>query len=139
METAVYEYERLWVTPMSIRRAQLNERHGGGDGPMNRQNVVRSKRNRVYGSIIEIKDTDAYIRFDEKLSKFTARTHVDQAAEFYFIRFMNNRTGFMLEHQALQKLSDDEPFKFVFPNASEMHELETAFKSMNLQPECVSH
>lgn len=137
METAVYEYERLWVTPMSFRRAQLTEQRVGVAAHMHRnQNyIVRSKRNRVYGSIIEIDGTYAYIKFDENLSKFTSKTLVEQNEELYFLRFMNNRTSIMLEHQALQHLQIDQCFEFLFPKSDDMHSVETEFQALDIKGE----
>lgn len=85
--------------------------------------MVRSKRNRIYGSVDEVKQDSIFVRFDESLAKFRSSTGVDQRMERYFIRFMNNRTTFLLEHQALDMFSVDEPFQFVFPSASEVRQM----------------
>lgn len=97
---------------MSLRKKQQQQQQKS-------KPAVRSKRNRIYGVIIEKKQNTAIIKFDESLSRFQALTGVAQHNESYFVRFMNNRTTYKLEHQALDAFSIDQPFGFVFPDAGD--------------------
>lgn len=124
LDSAAIEYERLWVMPMSmwLKRQTRNTDNNNSrrfHGKV-QNNVVRSQRNRIYGSIVEVKQDSIFVRFDETLGQFCRSTGVDQVRERYFIRFMNNRTTFLLQHQALRRFGADEPFQFVFPSVADV-------------------
>lgn len=133
LENAASEYERLWTMPMSLWQQRQVARtaepippsHAGERKATQRvPSVVRSRHNRIYGSIIEVKQDSIYVRFDESLRKFEKCTGVDPHDERYFIRFMNNRTTFLLEHQALKAFAIDQPFEFVFPSSADERPLD---------------
>lgn len=128
MENAIFEYDRLWVTPMSLRKQQQQQQQKS-------KSVVRSKRNRIYGVIIEKKQNIAIIKFDERLSRFQELTGVAQHNESYFVRFMNNRTTYKLEHQALDAFSIDKPFGFVFPEAGDWPNMDSSQYIVKLDEE----
>lgn len=133
MENAIFEYDRLWVTPMSLRIKQQHQQQTyNGRRP---KQIVRSKRNRIYGVIVEKKQNIAIIKFDECLSRFQALTGVQQHKESYFIRFMNNRTTYKLEHQALEAFSIDKPFGFVFPDAGDVANIDCSKYLVKLDEE----
>lgn len=108
--------------PMSLWQAKQKNGHNRfRNGPAS---AVKSKRNRVYGSIIEVKQDSMYVRFDEQLARFQKSTGIDQSSERYFLRFMNNRTTFLLEHQALERFSAEVPFQFVFPATADLRPMD---------------
>lgn len=124
MEAAINEYTRIWITPMSIRLAELklNElrrlqpknqsiRNGGGQ-------PQRTKKERIYGSVIEIRGNLVYLELNESLDRFHAKTGIHPANEEFFIRFMSDRTTITLEHRALEYLNNQGISRFFFPMTS---------------------
>lgn len=115
-ENGAFEYDRVWVTPMSLRQNVNGSNEDKPNKGKFKKTVLRSRRNRIYGSIVEIKGGKVFFKFDESLDKFAAITGIQPQDERYFIRFMNNRTTTMLEHQALDMFEKDKAFQFVFPS-----------------------
>lgn len=123
LEAAINEYTRIWITPMSIRSAELkiNElrsqpknvqfRNGGGQSQ-------RSKKERIYGSVVEIKGNIVYLELNESLDRFHAKTGIHPSNEEFFIRFMSDRTTITLEHRALEYLNNQGISHFFFPTTS---------------------
>ncbi|XP_055319847.1 putative helicase mov-10-B.1 isoform X2 [Sitodiplosis mosellana] len=114
LEAALNEYTRIWITPMSIRTAEISRNKtkcNGQQGP-----VGRSKKERIYGSVVEIKGNKVHFELNETLHRLAARTHVEPADEEYFIRFMSDRTTATLEHRALEYVNNQGIAHFFFPN-----------------------
>lgn len=108
---------------MSIRSAELklNELHSqlktrqirnGGGQPQ------RSKKERIYGSVVEIKDNTVYLELNESLDRFHAKTGIHPSTEEFFIRFMSDRTTITLEHRALEYMNNQRISRFFFPTMS---------------------
>lgn len=123
MEAAINEYTRIWITPMSIRMTEqkLNEIPVQQRKPLTNANshrpfISRNKKERIYGSVIEIRGNTIYLELNESLNKFIAKTKVQSANEEYFIRFMSDRTTITLEHRALEYLNNQNISHFFFPN-----------------------
>lgn len=123
MEAAINEYTRIWITPMSIRLAEmkLNEMRSQPKNVINRngaqhtQHHVRSKKERIYGSVVEIKGNMVYLDLNDMLDRFHAKTGIHPSHEEYFIRFMSDRTTITLEHRALEYLNNQRISRFFFP------------------------
>lgn len=117
LDNAVNEYTRIWITPMSLRLAALKS-----NKIIHQQNSNKNRRTykwkteRIYGSIVEIKNEHIYFDLVDKLEKFTIKTEVEPIDETYFIRFMNDRTTITLEHRALDLVKMHQISKFFFPN-----------------------
>lgn len=79
-------------------------------------NVEMWRTQRIYGSIVEVKNGLVLIELDKVLDTFTAKTKVAPTEEVYFIRFMSNRTTIALEHRALDLLDKHKISRFFFPN-----------------------
>lgn len=111
---------------MSIRLAELklNEmrslprnmkfRSGSGQSQQQQHNL-RSKKERIYGSVVEIKGNIVYLELNELLDRFHAKTGMHPLNEEYFIRFMSDRTTITLEHRALEYLNNQGISRFFFP------------------------
>lgn len=78
--------------------------------------IGRSKKERIYGSVVEIKGNKVHFELNETLQRLTARTNVEPADEEYFIRFMSDRTTATLEHRALEYVNNQGIAHFFFPN-----------------------
>lgn len=122
LDAAINEYTRIWLTPMSIRltevklteiRTQQQHRNVNSQPPFN----ARNKKERIYGSVVEIKGNTIYLELNESLTRFTAKTKVQPSDEEYFIRFMSDRTTITLEHRALEYLNNQNIAHFFFPTA----------------------
>lgn len=126
MEAAINEYTRIWITPMSVRQAELQS--NGARSQQKRilqingmnQPIRHCKKERIYGSVVEIKGNKAYLELNERLDRFVDRTKVSPHDEVYFIRFMNDRTTITLEHRALEYLNNQGIAHFFFPTANAM-------------------
>lgn len=79
------------------------------------QQSLRSKKERIYGSVVEIKGNLVYLELNELLDRFHAKTGNHPANEEYFIRFMSDRTTITLEHRALEYLNNQRISRFFFP------------------------
>lgn len=79
-------------------------------------NVELWRTQRIYGSIVQVKNGSLLFELDKYLDTFTAKTRVAPTAEVYFIRFLSNRTSIALEHRALDLLHQHKISKFFFPN-----------------------
>lgn len=75
----------------------------------------RSKKERIYGSVVQIKGNIVYLELNELLDRFHAKTGVHPSNEEYFIRFMSDRTTITLEHRALEYLNNQRISRFFFP------------------------
>lgn len=78
--------------------------------------VWKSKKQRIYGSVVEVKGSKVFFELNESLNRFVKKTNVDPADEEYFIRFMSDRTTITLEHRALEYLNNHDIAHFFFPN-----------------------
>lgn len=123
LEAAINEYTRIWITPMSIRSAELklNELRSQPKNVQFRKpggQSQRSKKERIYGSVIEIKGNVVYLELNESLDRFQAKTGIVSSSEEFFIRFMSDRTTITLEHRALEYLNNQGISRFFFPTTS---------------------
>lgn len=78
------------------------------------------KKERIYGSIVEVIGDKVYFQLPHGLDYFSKFTHVVPDKECYFIRFMNDRTTISLQHQALDNLHKDDITEFFFPNLADI-------------------
>lgn len=125
LEAAINEYTRIWIAPTSLRTAEarLNEiqfqrqkiarRNGAQPEP-----VQKHKKQRIYGSVVEIKGNNVLFELNDSLDRFVRQTNVLPADEEYFIRFMSDRTTITLEHRALEYLNKQDIAHFFFPSLS---------------------
>lgn len=116
------EYTRIWITPMSIRLAEIkiNEIRSQKKQNVNIQPSLvprTNKKERIYGSVVEIRGNTVYLELNDSLTRFTAKTKVQPSDEEYFIRFMSDRTTITLEHRALEYLNKQNIAHFFFPTA----------------------
>lgn len=110
---------------MSIRNSEVARFKSKSQQPKQTNNLIgnqplvpapRSKKERIYGAVIEIKANKVYLELNETLNRLTARTHIDAADEEYFIRFMSDRTTATLEHRALEYVNNQNIAHYFFPN-----------------------
>lgn len=81
--------------------------------------IPRCKKERIYGSVVEIKGNTVYLELNESLDRFTEKTQIQPCDEEYFIRFMSDRTTITLQHRALEYLNDQDIASFFFPMAAD--------------------
>lgn len=122
LDEAASEYTRLWITPMSMRLEGIARndaiRQTLAKNP--KVNVEMWRTQRIYGSIVQVRNGLVLIQLDKLLDTFTARTKIVPNAEVYFIRFMSNRTSIALEHRALDLLDQHQISTFFFPNCDNL-------------------
>lgn len=80
--------------------------------------IRKSKKQRIYGSVVEVKGNKVFFELNESLNHFFSKTRVQPAVEEYFIRFMSDRTTITLEHRALEYLNNQDIAHFFFPDLS---------------------
>lgn len=112
---------------MAIRRTELklNElRRNEQNQKMNttKKHIINKivpnrsdKKERIYGSIVEVVGNKVYFQLTQGLDYFTKITRMPPSKETYFIRFMNDRSTIALQHQALDHLNADDIADFFFP------------------------
>lgn len=117
LESAVNEYDRVWILPMAMRRSFLEQQKQART--VTDVKKWQSQKKRIYGTIAEIKGDAIYIDFMEPLDIFTMHTKVQPQNEKYFLRFMVDRTTIALEHRALDILKEHKIVQFLFPSKNE--------------------
>lgn len=101
---------------MSIRDYQIELQNSDEQQTSESRKRLRSvKKQRIYGSIVEIQGSTMYFELEESLDRFTAKTNIQPDVEAYFIRFMSDRTTITLEHRALEYLYEHNVARFFFP------------------------
>lgn len=122
LDEATAEYTRLWITPVSMRSEgvarndairKILQKNPAAD-------VRLWRTQRIYGSIINVKNGLVLFELDKHLDTFTEKTNVVPSVEVYFIRFLSNRTTVALEHRALDLFDQHEISKFFFPSRGDL-------------------
>lgn len=101
------------MNKMKFQQSKQPKTFNGNEQP---RTVGRSKKERIYGSVVEIKGNTMYFELNESLDRFARQTHVEPADDVYFIRFMSDRTTATLEHRALEYVNNQSIAHFFFPN-----------------------
>lgn len=91
-----------------------HHRHRNQHQPQQQHNL-RAKKERIYGSVVEIKGNIVHFELNELLERFHAKTGIHPSNEVYFIRFMSDRTTITLEHRALEYMNNQGISRFFFP------------------------